>query len=622
MSKGSPAIERGRSATVGPADQAMVIPGVQGIASSLDDVTLNGRRISAEVSGALEDGTLERTIEGASSLTLDINDDHNILLDSPLLAEGFDIALDGLFFRFVKASKTGLSEPLGLTAEDLDVARLRVPHGARKAVRGKVTRAEFARRLVREVKPPIPFYSPQLHKSQPIATAAAARADSAGRLARREPGLPTNAKITVKHAQATAVQIRTIGRALDTASSLNASEQAMIAVVMCLTQENEAKGPNPFQQNADWPGDPNDVENATTNFLKRAPTYPGGLLGYLRRHQGSDLGAAIQAVQRSSFPRAYSQWEGEARATVRAYLGGAGARASAATQAQTTGKYQFERKPEESTWDCTGRLAEEVQWRRFVSAGIFYFLAETHMLQSKRRALISPSAPGVEDISLDYDSGKPITEITVSARARAWGAPPGTAAEVEGCGPANGIFIVSKISAPLRRANSLCDITLKRPSDPLPEPAPKAKKAKGGKRQVRSASAGAQDDFAGRVKQAIDRIEALHLSYRWGGGHGSSPAPANGPFDCSSFVCRVLQEAGLDISTMVSGALASWGDPGEGNEVTVYANAEHTFIAVRVNGEWRYAGTSATNPGHGPGWISTPSASYRAGFRKRHPRGH
>jgi hypothetical protein len=108
-----------------------------------------------------------------------------------------------------------------------------------------------------------------------------------------------------------------------------------------------------------------------------------------------------------------------------------------------------------------------------------------------------------------------------------------------------------------------------------------------------------------------DRIAALELPYFWGGGH-LDPAPADGPFDCSSAVCRVLQAAGYELRTTWSGELVSWGSPGPG-VVTIYGNLEHVFLAIGG----RYWGTSERIPGGGPGWLdSLPDSS---AFTARHP---
>lgn len=71
--------------------------------------------------------------------------------------------------------------------------------------------------------------------------------------------------------------------------------------------------------------------------------------------------------------------------------------------------------------------------------------------------------------------------------------------------------------------------------------------------------------------------EIAHLPYRFGGGHGTYEDTA---YDCSGSLSFVLSAAGLLNTTMTSGELMSWGRPGPGKWVTIFANAGHTFMYV------------------------------------------
>ncbi|HEX9108126.1 MAG TPA: lytic transglycosylase domain-containing protein [Longimicrobiales bacterium] len=145
-----------------------------------------------------------------------------------------------------------------------------------------------------------------------------------------------------------------------------------------------------------------------------------------------------------------------------------------------------------------------------------------------------------------------------------------------------------------------------------------------------AAAAVAPNGALARIVSEAARIDALHLSYVWGGSHGSSPTPPDGPFDCSSAVSHLLQVGGYRNPTMDTTELVHWGDPGPGRWLTIfvkpYGSEAHTFVefipGVTPPAE-RYWGTSGTNPGGGPGWIpqSAFSAGYLAGFQLRHPPG-
>jgi hypothetical protein len=71
--------------------------------------------------------------------------------------------------------------------------------------------------------------------------------------------------------------------------------------------------------------------------------------------------------------------------------------------------------------------------------------------------------------------------------------------------------------------------------------------------------------------------EIAHLPYRFGGGHGTFEDSA---YDCSGSLSFVFAAAGLLRSTVTSGQLMGWGDPGRGKWITVFAAPGHTFMYV------------------------------------------
>jgi peptidoglycan hydrolase-like protein with peptidoglycan-binding domain len=99
--------------------------------------------------------------------------------------------------------------------------------------------------------------------------------------------------------------------------------------------------------------------------------------------------------------------------------------------------------------------------------------------------------------------------------------------------------------------------------------------------------------------------------YVWGGGHGSFQSAG---YDCSGSVSYVLHAAGLLSSPLDSTALESYGAPGPGKYVTIYANAGHAWMTI--NG--RRFDTSAMWQS-GSRWGGARSG---AGFVVRHPPGY
>ncbi|HEX6456610.1 MAG TPA: hypothetical protein VF009_08850 [Solirubrobacterales bacterium] len=114
------------------------------------------------------------------------------------------------------------------------------------------------------------------------------------------------------------------------------------------------------------------------------------------------------------------------------------------------------------------------------------------------------------------------------------------------------------------------------------------------------------------VKDAIAAANSIATTpYIWGGGHGSFESEG---YDCSGAVSFALHGGGFLESPLDSTGLETWGEPGPGQWITVYANAEHAWMVI--------AGIAFDTVG-GPGprwhdpWVDSPE-----GFVARHPAGY
>jgi septal ring factor EnvC (AmiA/AmiB activator) len=114
------------------------------------------------------------------------------------------------------------------------------------------------------------------------------------------------------------------------------------------------------------------------------------------------------------------------------------------------------------------------------------------------------------------------------------------------------------------------------------------------------------------VKDAISAANSIaYTPYIWGGGHGSFESEG---YDCSGAVSFALHGGGFLESPLDSTGLETWGEPGPGTWITVYANAEHAWMVI--------AGIAFDTVG-GPGprwhdpWVDSPE-----GFVVRHPAGY
>lgn len=460
---------------------------VQGITSDIDHLRLKStnrdlKRSVAEVGAALvgEGIVLERGIEQASTVTASVLDPNDDLLNAKLLESAYRVELDGLDFTFVGV-RGQASNVLDLVHEATPVWRLRQEKGAVKVYRGKWTRAEFLAQLVAEVKhPSIPMWVPELHAEQPIDTPAQARQAKAEAAPKRGPGLDHGANLTAKGVAATPAQIDAADTAMRAAVSHGADSEILTGLMMALINEADISDPpGGLADSAGWlqlqasdhPGvDPHNLPLVVKIFVTEGFTGAGSALELSKRYGLAEwVGKVMWTYNATTYPGA--TYEAEAREWVEAFGGGNLGKGTTDEQTvEATRRYAFQRGKKEDTWACGKRLADEVRYRWFEAAGVIYYISEPALLDSQVRMRVWRGADGIQAITFDYDTGKVVTEVRVTANVAAWAAPPGTVAALHGKGPADGLYIVSNIRTTLGRPQA--DITLKKPVAPLPEPAP------------------------------------------------------------------------------------------------------------------------------------------------------
>lgn len=126
--------------------------------SGIDSLVLEGEARTSEISKVLQGASISRTIEGASTLTLEIYDDQRRLLHSGAFDNRVTAYVDSYTFELVKVRKLG--HALTVVLEDLPVAALRRHKTPLKVAPNTTTHIDFAERLVRE-EPWIKFWVPE-----------------------------------------------------------------------------------------------------------------------------------------------------------------------------------------------------------------------------------------------------------------------------------------------------------------------------------------------------------------------------------------------------------------------------------------------------------------------------
>jgi cell wall-associated NlpC family hydrolase len=120
------------------------------------------------------------------------------------------------------------------------------------------------------------------------------------------------------------------------------------------------------------------------------------------------------------------------------------------------------------------------------------------------------------------------------------------------------------------------------------------------------------------VPEVIQRVIAganaiTDFPYVYGGGHASF---VSNSYDCSGSVSYALAAGGLLSAPETSGQLESWGEPGPGKWITVYANAGHVYMYVNIGGRWMRFDTVGRSGEFASRWQ--PEIRSNAGFVARH----
>lgn len=118
-----------------------------------------------------------------------------------------------------------------------------------------------------------------------------------------------------------------------------------------------------------------------------------------------------------------------------------------------------------------------------------------------------------------------------------------------------------------------------------------------------------------QVKDVIAAANAIRdKPYLWGGGHGSFEASG---YDCSGAVSYALHGGGFLSSPLDSTGFMSWGEPGVGNWITVYANSGHAYAMI-AGLRW----DTSDSGGDGPSWADYSSSWEQSqSFTATHPAG-
>jgi hypothetical protein len=592
------------------------------------------------------------TIDGASTLTIKVQDYSRKLLQSELTRTRSALELDGIQYTLVKVSRDG--NEVQLIFEELAINLLRRYSKPRKANRKNTNRAEFIRGMILEPhEAVIPFRCPELHERQPQlkpdipgGSSRVAAASSSG------PNPAVLAALRVKGAPADNEQIKYGGMIVQICKQRGGDRISCAGAVATAIQESTLRNllaqvdydsAGLYQQRPSvgaWGNyaqvtNPNHAINA---FLDKYLSY---------RSKGENWLDASYHTQapNARYRTAPAQWYAEGNNFAKAFMGsGGGTQAAASTGAGVTAShsyqvtrvepYEFSRgtaDQRETSWQCARRLADEVQWRFFCRGGTVWYVSDNWLVQQSPIARLSEFSAGVVELAFDWETRRRATEAKLVVLTRRYAIFPGDVIVIQDEGVGSGTWLVSQVTRTLTSQRSEISLVRKEPSLKEPAPATTTQTVTVNGRAQATSSAGSLGSSANKgvpqkaatVYDAAIQIHDKQYPYVWGGGHSRAGYPSGGGFDCSGSTVAALAAAGLGFQmgggTAVSGTMAAtWGVGGVGKYFTVYANAAHVWIRWNGMGHaWRFDTNGAGSyHGQGPRQRQTPTST--AGYIPRH----
>lgn len=428
------------------------------------------------------------------------------------------------------------------------------------------------------------------------------------------------AHLTCKHQTASASQANNLKLCVSVGKSMGANLEQIAAAMATMIQETDATN---YTHTTDWTdsvglyaqrpscgwgtyAECTNPEHAIRAFYKP-------FLANCKKY--SDVIQASYHTQNcaAEYADRPRQWLTESRANVKAILGGKAGDLAATSpesvQQTRTVPYEFSRgsagKPENS-WDCIGRLAEEVHWDRFMRGGALVYASEDWLKAQSPRFAFAQGARGVLDIAFDSDTRRNASQMTVTALANRWSVLPGDVVQVTGQGTGDGLWLVSTTSRSIW--NPTTQIVLKRPAPKLKEPAPQTQTktiSVGGAKGAKFGGSDIGDAGEKRTPAALYAAAKLMTSFHIPYSKAHRTLVQRPPdADCSSSVCWALLKAGYPLPGGITwGGWApcswnyqGWGVPGEGKHFTINWSNGHVWIRLHGMPAKRFD----TVPGGGP----------------------
>lgn len=548
---------------------------------------IDGEQLDARVERALVGGEILRSMDGASRLTMEIDDPDRVILESGVLAKSsrgrvrrgleeapwqrigkVQLAWEGTFWRLAGAPFEGSKLTLEWEPEVIVKLRAHREH-FRQQRTSYYSQADFIAQVLRKAGVPV---SVLFDQGRRLPVKDDDDRDSKARPGRR--GISLNARLFgISGTPLGRDRIRNANRALRQAVKDGAGERATLALIeACLVEAPDFANPTGGDSSSvgilqlldthlngstSTNGGRRDIELVVHLFLTQGFTGQGGAIALARSHPDWSPGRIAQACQGSAFPDRYEQQRENAEAILEAF---GGTERTVTVRRHYTYHAGNHAGVKEDWFESVQRLADEIDYRCFESQGRFYFGSDVDLLRSQPViALVErwkQSDPlGTFEVgqfeSGEWDYGHRASSLKFTAampderaqrgtelRFNRWSFAPGHVADVRRMGPYTGRWLVFEIRQGI--TDELATFTLTKPSPPKPEPAARTS-------TITAPDPESGGTFRDRIiaacKRAYEQRSAYHYVMTRPYGPLFGPRPRN--FDCSSFVAAVYKHAGV-----------------------------------------------------------------------------
>lgn len=518
--------------------------------------------LNTQIGGQIIEGKLEETMAGASELTLELIDREYNALQSGIFGTRVTALVDGAEYSLTEVNIVD-DWRLELKFEHALIAEMRRFDAPLKVQRGTLTRAEFIKSMLSELRRTYLLVCPELEKAQPIEAAKeAASAEAKGETPQRW----AEELLKLLGAPESTQNIRAIV-GWETAEGGNWHNSAKFNPLN--TTQIPSSGPSSTFQSV----------GVGAAAIRIYTSWQQGLAATVATLQNGKYKGILAALAAGTSSEAVAQaigaspWGTSAAGVQQAITGtpitsfsGKGATRSR-KEVIKTAQYEFSRGKagqREDTYTCALRLASEVNWHFFiVGVNTIYFVDDDDLKLAKPTYRVKPTSEGLVKLTSNCDvsgvlnsegkreGGRTVilhgkrqpkpSEAELIARIERWGAPPGCVIEVDGYGPLDGSWLVEAVERSLFTAEAR--IHLRAPQAALAEAASTIKATPG-------VSEGTGSGLPGVVEAAKRAMEQRgRYSYAEVRPIPPSLFPPPGTYpvvtDCSGFITLCFKAAGL-----------------------------------------------------------------------------